>query len=178
MLTKKIEKDLRGHTEPRPDGVETPTGMHKIADGTLIITRTQSVGGRTSSPEDIEAAAAKMEELEQMRAAQQAESKPRRRSRKQTKEPAEEPAHSVTITIEGFGGIPSQYDQVCVGNDMAMLGIVNSSFIPQPAEIVDGKPSQVIRLSVAPDKRYVYFGSQIVDKRGITNLILIELKGS
>jgi hypothetical protein len=57
-----------------------------------------------------------------------------------------------------------------------MLGLTPRSFIPQAAAVLDGKPTQVLRLSVAPDRRYVYFGSQVTDKRGVTNLILVELK--
>ena len=181
MLTNAIKKELRGHIEPRDPGEITPTGMHKVADGTLVINRSSAAGARTASPDEIAEANTRMAELEQLRQQEAAAAKPKaRKSKKAAKVVVEEPEETTvnaTLTVEGFGGIPSEYDQVCIGNDMALLGLTAKSFVPQPASIVDGMPSQIIRLSVAPDRRYAYLGSQVVDKRGITNLILVEMKG-
>lgn len=166
--------------EPRPAGVVTENGLLRTRKGEVMARHGTDSGAREGSDIDmqIQAADDQMAELEAMR--EQHPEQPKKRGRKKTaKQP--EPQQQVDtveaiITVEGFGGIPSQYDQVCIGNDFALLGLTSRSFIPQAAAIVDGKPSQVLRLSVAPDRRYAYFGSQVVDKHGVTNLILVELK--
>lgn len=163
--------------EPRPAGTLTETGLLKTGKGEILARHGTDTGAREGSDLDLQlqAAESQMAELEALREQPSAKKKAtRKRPVKAT--PIADTTVEATITVEGFGGIPSQYDQVCIGNDIAMLGLTPRSFIPQAATIVDGKPSQVLRLSVAPDNRYVYFGSQVTDKRGVTNLILVELK--
>ena len=165
--------------EPRPAGTLTETGLLKTGKGDIFARHGTDSGAREGSDLDqqLQAANDQMAELEAMR--EQPAAKKRATRKKVAKaDAALDSATTVeaTVTVEGFGGIPSQYDQVCIGNDVAMLGLTQRSFIPQAATIVDGKPSQVLRLSVAMDRRYVYLGSQVTDKRGVTNLILVELK--
>ena len=164
--------------EPRPAGTLTETGLLKTRKGEILARHGTDSGAREGSDIDMQVQAAndQMAELEAMR--DQPELKKRGRKKAVKQQAAAQPSDTVeaTITVEGFGGIPSQYDQVCIGNDVAMLGLTPRSFIPQAAAVLDGKPTQVLRLSVAPDRRYVYFGSQVTDKRGVTNLILVELK--
>lgn len=169
--------------EPRSEGTMTETGLLKTPNGTLMARHGTESGAREGADIDAQMAAADQQaaELEAMRAQQQTSTKKRARKKvaaQSVQQPAEDDSVSVTVNVEGFGGIPSQYDQVCIGNDNALLGLTTRSFIPQAATIIDGKPSQVLRLSTAPDRRFVYLGSQVVDKRGVTNLILIELKGA
>lgn len=167
--------------EPRPAGTVTENGLLRTRKGEVMARHGTESGAREGSDIDmqLQAADAQMAELEAMRE-QQPQEMPKKRGKKKTAKQPETQQQADTveaiITVEGFGGIPSQYDQVCIGNDFALLGLTSRSFIPQAAAIVDGKPSQVLRLSVAPDRRYAYFGSQVVDKHGVTNLILVELK--
>ena len=167
--------------EPREAGTLTESGLVKTKEGALLARHATESGAREGSDLEnkLKAAGSQEQELDAMLEQQKSVAKPKR-GKKKASAAVTEPTDTVevTITVEGFGGIPSQYDQVCIGNDMALIGLTARSFIPQAATIVDGQPSQVLRLSIAPDKRYVYFGSQVRDKRGVTNLILVELKGA
>lgn len=167
--------------EPREAGTLTESGLVKTKEGALLARHATESGAREGSDLDrkLQAASQQEAELEAMVEVQKSTKAKRGKKKAQTEAAAvTDDTVEITVTVEGFGGIPSAYDQVCIGNDSALIGLTARSFIPQAATIVDGKPSQVLRLSIAPDKRYVYFGSQVKDKRGITNLILVELKGS
>ena len=179
MAITERSKALDTKIEPRSPGVMTESGLLKLADGTLMARHATDSGAREGEDLDarLEQADSQMAELEAMRAAQQVSTKAKK-TRKKAAAAVAEPAGFVdaTITVEGFGGIPSQYAQVCPGVGCALLGLTPRSFIPQQASLgPDGKPTQVLRISSVPDRRYMYTGFQVTDKSGITNLILIQI---
>lgn len=178
MAITQRSQELNTKVEPRPSGIMTETGLLKLSDGTLMARHSTDSGAREAedSAEKLAKADEQLAQLEAMR--QQPAEKPKKSTRKKTTK-AEEPDYDTVdsvVTVEGFGGIPSQYDQVCIGDGCAILGLTARSFIPQQAMMgADGKPTQVIRLSQAPNKRYIYTGNQARDKRGVTLLFLIEI---
>ena len=142
--------------EPREQGTLTENGLVKTSNGSIIARHATESGAREGSDLEQQLQAAKRQEAElSALAVEQFKPAKNKRGRKKAAEAPvpENDTVEVIITVEGFGGIPSQYDQVCIGNDMALLGLTARSFIPQATTLVDGKPSQVLRLSGAPDKR-------------------------
>lgn len=188
-------QDLNIKVEPRENGTLTESGLLKLANGTIMVRHATESGLREEEEAALEQQAANAEaQMREMLAAREAQvpeliaatsgQAVKKRTRKKAAAqvvPATTPAPvvvSTTVTVEGFGGIPSQYAFVQIGNDNAWLGLTAMSFVPQQATIKeDGTPSQVLRLSAAPDKRYVYLGSQNTTKDGVTTLILAELPG-
>ena len=185
MAITKNTQDLQIKVEPRETGTITESGLLKLANGTIMVRHATESGLREEEEaaflaKQADNADAQMAEL--MAAREQQTAKPKRSRKKPTATATVVPTApmtvSTTVTVEGFGGIPSQYAFVQIGNDNAWLGLTAMSFVPQQATInEDGKPSQVLRLSAAPDKRYVYLGSQNMTKDGINTLILAELPG-
>ena len=178
MAITEQSKALNTKVEPRAPGIMTESGLLKLADGTLMARHATESGARDSEDLDakLEQADAQMAELEAMRSAQQSVPKTRRTRKKVDAPPMASDLVDATITVEGFGGIPSQYAQVCPGIGCALLGLTPRSFIPQQASLgPDGKPTQVLRISSVPDRRYMYTGFQVTDKHGITNLLLIQI---
>lgn len=176
MTVTRRSQELNTKVEPRPAGVMTESGLLKLSDGTLMARHGTDSGAREGDDIDTKLSQvdAQMAELDAMR---QQEDKPKKQTRKKaTKAEPTSDTVDATVTVEGFGGIPSQYDQVQIGNGCAILGLTSRSFIPQQAMMgADGKPTHVLRLSAAPDRRYIYTGNQVRDKRGVTLLILIEI---
>ena len=176
-LTEK-SKDLNTRIEPRAPGVITESGLLKLADGTLMARHATESGAREGADMDAKMATAdaQLAELEAMRAAQAQTPKAKRARKKAEVQQQPDDVVDVAITVEGFGGIPSQYAQVCPGIGCLLLGLTPRSFIPQQAVLgSDGKPTQVLRVSSVPDRRYMYTGFQVTDKYGTTNLILIQI---
>jgi len=177
MSVTQRSQELNTKVEPRPAGTMTQSGLLKLSDGTLMARHSTESGAREG--EDLDAKLAQVDEqMTQLEAMRQQPEKSKKTTRKKATKVVEEPDDVVdsVVTVEGFGGIPSQYDQVCIGYGCAMLGLTTRSFIPQQAMMgPDGKPTQVIRLSQAPDRRYIYTGNQVRDKRGVTILFLIEI---
>ena len=172
-LTKKIETDLRGRVEERAPGTVTPTGLYKVADGSLIAKST-TLRARTAGPADIEEAEKKMAELEAMR---EAENKPKRKTRSRKKEPeapAEPEVVNAKVTVEGFGVIPTQYAHVYPGVGIAILGLTSLSFVPQITDISDpaNLTPHVVQIDVLGEGKYVYLGNTFIDKEGVENIIL------
>lgn len=183
MAITKNTQDLQIKVEPRETGIITESGLLKLANGTIMVRHATESGLR----EEAEAAFLEQQaanadsQMAELMAAREQQAPKAKRTRRKTAAPvvAVQPMQttvSTTVTVEGFGGIPSQYAFVQIGNDNAWLGLTSMSFVPQQATIKDdGTPSQVLRLSAAPDKRYVYLGSQNTTKDGINTLILAEL---
>jgi hypothetical protein len=179
-LTEEAKSSLNAKIEPRPAGVMTETGLQKLADGTLIARHATEDGSRT--PEQMFQAldndSQRMAELEALR--EQAEDeKPKRKSRRKAAEspiavPPPPQLRQITITIPGFGGIPSQYTHVYIGNGIAVLGLSTMSFTPQGPD-KNGQPSTMLELSSNPGVKYVYLGNTFVDKFNIKNLLLVEV---
>lgn len=177
-------QDLQIKVEPREKGTLTESGLLKLANGTIMVRHATESGLREEEEAALEQQANNAEaQMQELLAAREAQTPKAKRTRKKAAAPAPPvpPAPvgvSTTVTVEGFGGIPSQYAFVQIGNDNAWLGLTAMSFVPQQATIKeDGTPSQVLRLSAAPDKRYVYLGSQNTTKDGVPTLILAELPG-
>ena len=173
-LTKKIEKDLRGKVEERAPGTITPTGLYKVADGSLIAKST-TLRARTAGPADIEDAEKKMAELEALREAEAEKPKRRTRSRKKEQaEPVEPEVVNAKVTVEGFGVIPTQYAHVYPGTGIAILGLTALSFVPQITDISDpaNLTPHVVQIDVLGEGKYVYLGNTFIDKEGVENIIL------
>ena len=185
MAITKNTQDLQIKVEPRETGTITESGLLKLANGTIMVRHATESGLREEEEAALlaqQAANADAQMAELMAAREQQAPKAKRTRKKATITAAVTPTApttvATTVTVEGFGGIPSQYAFVQIGNDNAWLGLTAMSFVPQQATIKeDGTPSQVLRLSAAPDKRYVYLGSQNTTKDGITTLILAEFPG-
>ena len=186
MAITKNTQDLQIKVEPREPGTITESGLLKLANGTIMVRHAPG----SVMPEDAEEAAALAQQaaeaeaqMAELMAIKEQQAPKKRAARKKatvtaTVTPTAPTTVATTVTVEGFGGIPSQYAFVQIGNDNAWLGLTAMSFVPQQATIKeDGTPSQVLRLSAAPDKRYVYLGSQNTTRDGVTTLILAELPG-
>ena len=113
-----------------------------------------------------------------MREQQEVQAPKKRGRRKATQEeaPAEQPKmRQITVSIPGFGGIPSQYTHVYLGEGIAVLGLGQMSFTPQGPDPKTGQPSALIELSVNPGVKYAYLGNTFVDSNNTRNLLLVEV---
>lgn len=179
-LTQEAVSSLRAKIEPRPHCTMTETGLQKAPDGSLIARHSTEDGSRTPEQtiQAIEDDEARMEELQALR--DQAD-QPKKRSRKRAStaavpvQAAQPKLRQITITIPGFGGIPSQYTHVYVGEGIAILGLNPMSFQPQGPDPKTGAPSSVLEISVNPGVKYVYLGNTFVDNNNIKNLLLVEV---
>ena len=172
-LTQEAVSSLRAKIEPRPSCTMTETGLQKTPDGTLIARHSTEDGSRTPEQtiQAIEEDEARMEELMALREQQQ-EEQPKKRTRKKAAaapapvQPPQPKLRQITITIPGFGGIPSQYTHVYIGEGIAILGLSSMSFQPQGPDPQTGAPSSTLELSVNPGVKYVY---------NTKNLLLVEV---
>ena len=183
-LTQEAVSSLRAKIEPRPSCTTTETGLQKTPDGTLIARHSTEDGSRTpeQTMQAIEDNEARMEELVALREQQQEqeEQQPKKRPRKKAAAapPPAQPQlklRQITITIPGFGGIPSQYTHVYIGEGIAILGLSSMSFQPQGPDPQTGAPSSTLELSANPGVKYVYLGNSFVDGHNTKNLLLVEV---
>lgn len=181
-LTPEAVRSLRAKIEPRPACTMTETGLQKTPDGSLIARHSTEDGSRTPEQtlQAIEDDEARMEELMALRGQQeQEEQPPKKRTRKKAAAAsvAVQPSklRQITITIPGFGGIPSQYTHVYIGDGIAILGLSSMSFQPQGPDPQTGSPSSTLELSANPGVKYVYLGNSFVDSHNIKNLLLVEV---
>lgn len=184
-LTEEAVSSLRAHIEPRPGGTMTKTGLQKLSDGTIMTRHSTEDGTRTpeQTVQAIEDDAQRFAELEVMREQlEEEEPQPKRRTRKKAAQapepppaPKAPPLRQITISIPGFGGIPSQYAHVYLGDGIAVLGLAPMSFTPQAPDPKTGQPSNQLELSVNPGTKYVYLGNSFVDRFNIKNLLLVEV---
>ena len=178
-LTEEAVSSLKAKVEPRPSGTLTKTGLLKLANGTLVTKPSTELGFHDDEVADkIDDSTDMLEELQAMRDAQ--EEQPKKRGRKKatpaTQPTAETPKlRQITINIPGFGGIPSQYTHVYLGDGIAVLGLSPMSFTPQGPDAKTGQPSNVLELSVNPGVKYVYLGNSFIDSKNIKNLLLVEV---
>lgn len=178
-LTEEAVSALKAKVEPRPSGTITKTGLLKLSNGTLVTKPSTELGfhDEPALDEQIDDSEQLLGELQAMRAQQE---QPKKRGRKKTA-PAEQPVveaprlRQITINIPGFGGIPSQYAHVYLGDGVAVLGLSSMSFTPQGPDPKTGQPSNILELSVNPGVKYVYLGNSFIDSRNIKNLLLVEV---
>ena len=181
-LTQEAVSSLRAKIEPRPHCTMTETGLQKAPDGSLIARHSTEDGSRTpeQTMQAIEEDEARMEELMALREQQQ-EEQPKKRTRKKAAaasapvQPPQPKLRQITITIPGFGGIPSQYTHVYIGEGIAILGLSSMSFQPQGPDPQTGAPSSTLELSANPGVKYVYLGNSFVDGHNVKNLLLVEV---
>jgi hypothetical protein len=182
-LTEEAVSALKAKVEPRPSGTLTKTGLLKLSNGTLVTRPSTELGYHSEDVEDqvIDDSAQQLAELEAMRAqmAQEAE-QPKKRGRKKAQPMPDAPPETprlrqITINIPGFGGIPSQYTHVYLGEGVAVLGLSSMSFTPQGPDPKTGQPSSILELSVNPGVKYVYLGNTFIDRFNIKNLLLVEM---
>ena len=182
-LTPEAVSSLRAKIEPRPHCTMTETGLQKAPDGSLIARHSTEDGSRTPEQtiQAIEEDEARMEELMALREQQQQEEQPKKRTRKKAAtatapvQPPQPKLRQITITIPGFGGIPSQYTHVYIGEGIAILGLSSMSFQPQGPDPQTGAPSSTLELSANPGVKYVYLGNSFVDGHNTKNLLLVEV---
>ena len=182
-LTQEAVSSLRAKIEPRPHCTMTETGLQKAPDGSLIARHSTEDGSRTpeQTMQAIEEDEARMEELMALREQQQQEEQPKKRTRKKAAsapapvQPPQPKLRQITITIPGFGGIPSQYTHVYIGEGIAILGLSSMSFQPQGPDPQTGAPSSTLELSANPGVKYVYLGNSFVDGHNTKNLLLVEV---
>ena len=183
-LTNEAISALKAKVEPREAGVVTETGLLKLANGTLLARPSTRSGARNPAEleqeiADDESRVAQLQALRAQQAAQQPVQEPaakRTRRRKVDPEPAQQPTlKQITVTVLGFGGIPSQYAHVNIGEGVALLGVSSMSFIPQQSDTSQDPPTNMLELSTAPGKKYIYIGNTVVDDSGVKNLVLIEV---
>ena len=183
-LTQEAVSSLRAKIEPRPHCTMTETGLQKAPDGSLIARHSTEDGSRTpeQTMQAIEEDEARMEELMALREQQQQEEQqPKKRTRKKVAaapapvQPPQPKLRQITITIPGFGGIPSQYTHVYIGEGIAILGLSSMSFQPQGPDPQTGAPSSTLELSANPGVKYVYLGNSFVDGHNTKNLLLVEV---
>ena len=179
-LTEAAVTALNAKVEPRPGGTLTKTGLLKLANGVLVTKPSTELGGfRTESDEDqlLSANETQMAELEALR--EQEAAQPKKRGRKKAAADPEQPVQpkmrQITINIPGFGGIPSQYTHVYLGEGIAVLGLGPMSFTPQGPDPKTGQPSTLIELSANPGVKYAFLGNTYMDSNNIKNLLLVEV---
>lgn len=177
-LTEEAVSALKAKVEPRPSGTLTKTGLLKLSNGTLVTKPSTELGfhSETEADEKIDDSEQMLAELQAMREQEE----PKKRGRRKTT-PAPQPVvetpklRQITINIPGFGGIPSQYTHVYLGDGIAVLGLSAMSFTPQGPDAKTGQPSNVLELSVNPGVKYVYLGNSFLDSKNIKNILLVEV---
>lgn len=182
-LTNEAVSALRAKVEPRKPGVTTQTGLTKVGDGSLYARPSTKYGFRTEeeTEEAIQQDADMVAELQTLRnqATDEEAPKPKKRTRKKAAEPvqaASQPAvKQITVTVKGFGGIPSQYANVNIGEGIALLGLTQMSFIPQISDPSGDEPTNLLELSVAPEMHWIYMGNTVTLDNKIKQLVLIEV---
>ena len=178
-LTDAAVTGLNAKVEPRPGGTITKTGLLKLSNGVLVTKPSTELGGfRTESDEDqlISANEQQFAELQAMREQMPAPKKRGRKKASADTETAEQTKmRQITVNIPGFGGIPSQYAHVYLGNGIAVLGLGPMSFTPQGPDPKTGQPSALVELSVNPGVKYAYLGNMFTDSSNIRNLLLVEV---
>ena len=175
-LTTQAQEGLNAKIEPRERGTKTPTGLEKLSNGVLIARHSTETGEREEEEDDddISSSSAMLEELEQLR-----EAKPAKKTTKKKKAAAPEQPQfvNVRINVEGVGEIGAMYTHVRIGRGCAVLGLGPMSFIPKVCDMSSGVPTNVMTISTAPDRKYVYLGNTFPDANNITSLLLVEIQG-
>lgn len=180
-LSAKIKHDLKGKIEPRPQGTITPTGLLKVAEGTVMCRRKEEL---PRSDEQIEAAeeqfAAMEQAFQQQQENQQQQEAPtvnatKKRSRK--KQQQVQTTVSATINVIGLGSVPSQYAYVCMGeNGVAILGLTPMSFVPEATDVTKTPLTNVFTVSTFGDLKFVHMGNTVRLPNGINNLIIYAME--
>lgn len=185
-LTDESVNALRAKVEERKPGVMTQTGLLKTSDGSLYARPSTKYGFRTEeeTAQAMEQDADMVAELQAMRDQPQNEeeqTKPKRKTRKKAAAPEPVPqlqqpqVRQITVTVKGFGGIPSQYANVNIGDGVALLGLTNMSFIPQVSDPSGDEPTNLLELSIAPGMHWIYMGNTVTLDNKIKQLVLIEV---
>jgi len=176
-LSAKIKHDLKGKIEPRPQGTITPTGLLKVAEGTVMCRRKEEL---PRSEQQLEEAEQQFAEMEQAFQQQQQEEAPlvnatKKRSRK--KQQPVQTTVSATINVIGLGSVPSQYAYVCMGeNGVAILGLTPMSFVPEATDVTKTPLTNVFTVSTFGDLKFVHMGNTVRLPNGINNLIIYAME--
>ena len=99
----------------------------------------------------------------------------RRKSRKTAaavvEQKAPPPPHrdvAVSVAVEGFGTIPSQYHHMYIGDACVVLGMTSLSYEPKVA-------TAQVSLGPCTGRTFLHSGYSFVDADGVRNIILIEV---
>lgn len=75
---------------------------------------------------------------------------------------------AVSVAVEGFGTIPSQYHHMYIGDACIVLGMTSLSYEPKVA-------TAQVSLGPCPGRLFLNSGYSFVDADGVRNIILIEV---
>jgi hypothetical protein len=169
MALTKEARDLLGaryKEDSNTQGKTTATGMIKNSQGVLVIPPSM-VSPKTKHGAlvvDNDGLPIARETAPAPQPEPQEEQAPAKKGRKRKQATAETPSKPqlvrVDITMNGLGKIPAQYTRCCIGNDHALLGLADVSFIPEQA-LSDGQGNyrNVLQLSTDPGVNYIFTGS-------------------
>lgn len=176
-LSYKIKKDLKGKIEPRPQGTVTPTGLLKVAEGTVMCRQKEEKFEKV----DTQQADAQMAEMEAAFQQQSQVEAPvvnatKKRSRKKAL-PEKNLSVNATITVLGLGSVPSVYAYICMGEGgVALLGLTPMSFVPQATDVTQTPLTNVFQVSAFGDAKFVHMGNIVRTPDGINNLVIYQLE--
>lgn len=151
-------------------GIRTPTGMVKTANGALIATPI------ADDPKPQGNKAVTQQQERKRRGKAKADNAVAEAQPPVIYEPPERLPVRVEISVGALGTVPSQYVHCLIGNRTAVLGCNMYSFIPAVAKQGDdGTLEPVISLNTAPGREYIYLGQTFTDRDDVLNVILNEI---
>lgn len=141
--------------------IATPSGVGGDAKSGAVI-RTQEK--RPAQPERVQEPEPEQPKRRGRTKARQADSEP----------PKEQPVR-VSVTMPGFGTIPTEYKYFDTGTGLVVLGLSARSWVPTRASMdQEGRPSPAVQFDITGSRSYVYLGQEF-EHDGVRCMMMLEV---